>query len=104
MLKKLTHFPGCVKFSFYFSSCYGIRRPAGQWLIVSAGLACGEQNKRALYTRVAPQNSPPMQPSGPGHFLKLLEALPVIVNKLLELREQCFVPRREQVLEPALGA
>jgi hypothetical protein len=43
-----------------------------------------------------------MQLSALGHFLELLEALPVIVNELLELREQCLVAQGEEMLEAAL--
>jgi hypothetical protein len=46
-----------------------------------------------------------MQPSALGQILELFEALPVIINKLLELREQNIVPRSpaRQMCEPALG-
>jgi hypothetical protein len=52
---------------------------------------------------VAPEDICRATLSAFGHFRELLEALTVMVNKLLELNGQCIIIRLEYVIGPVLG-
>ena len=77
----------CQVFVLFFFVLWHLR-PAGQRFIIFARPASRWQDVQAVCRLRCSRRYLPC-----GHSLELLEVLPVMVNKLLELREQCLVTR-----------